>query len=268
MDALCIYKKVQNEVQTIYRSRLQTQIFLSLNEGKQSLSQVRGITGSTSQAIIPLIRKFENDQLIEIKNHNYYLTSPGKVVTSNIADSIMTIGVVDRHKYFWSNHYLEGIPTYLLNEIRCLYNSKLISDTNTEIFNVYNNYLRILNEADHVFGVSSIMSTGHADVLSERVCEGIPVELIVTSNVAEQLRREPYVEKINALDGHTNFKLMVADENMRVGVTVTDKCLSLGLYKKDGVTYDTTTDLFSFDQMAVKWGERLFNYYRSRAKPF
>ncbi|HJH28919.1 MAG TPA: DUF1724 domain-containing protein [Methanosarcinaceae archaeon] len=28
------------------------------------------------------------------------------------------------------------------------------------------------------------------------------------------------------------------------------------------------TDLFSFDQMAVKWGERLFEYFRNRAKPF
>ena len=239
-----------------------------MNEGKQTLFQIREITGSTSQAIIPLIRKLENDQLIAKKKQDYYLTPLGKVVASNIADSIMTIGVVDRHKYFWANHYLEGIPTSLLNEIGCLYNSKLISDTNTEIFNVYNNYLRILNEADNVFGVSSIMSTGHADIISERVCEGIPVELIVTSDVAEQLRREPYVEKINALDGHTNFKLMVADENMRVGVTVTDKCLSLSLYKKDSVTYDTTTDLFSFDQMAVKWGERLFKYYRNGAKPF
>ncbi len=268
MDALCTYKTVKNEVQTIYRSRLQTQILLSLNEGKQKLSQMRVITGSTSQAIIPPIRKLENDQLIEKKKRDYYLTPLGKVIASKIADSVMTIGVVDQHKCFWANHYLEGIQSSLLNEIRCLYNSKLISDINTEIFNVYNNYLTILNEADHVFGVSSIMSTGHADVLSQRVCEGIPIELIVTSDVAEQLRQEPYVEKINALDGYTNFKLMVADENIRVGVTVTDKCLSLGLYKKDGVTYDTTTDLFSFDQMAVKWGERLFEYYRNRAKPF
>jgi len=67
MDALCTYNKVKNEVQTIYRSRLQTQILLSLNEGKQTLSQIRGITGSTSQAIIPPIRKLENDQLIKKK---------------------------------------------------------------------------------------------------------------------------------------------------------------------------------------------------------
>jgi len=268
MDVPGTYKNVRNEVQSIYRSRLQTQILLSLNEDKQTLSQIRGITGSTSQAIIPLIRKLETDQLIEIKKHGYYLTPLGKIVASRIADSIMTIGAVNLHKYFWANHYLEGIPTSLLNDIWCLYNSKLISDTNIEIFNVYNNYLKILNEAEHVFGVSSIMSPGHADALSERVCEGIPVKLIVTSDVAEQLRQEPYAEKINALDGHTNFKLMVADEDVRVGVTVTDKCLSLGLYKKDGVTYDTTTDLFSFDQMAVKWGERLFEYYKNRARPF
>ncbi|SNQ59143.1 transcriptional regulator FilR1 domain-containing protein [Candidatus Methanoperedens nitratireducens] len=58
---------------------------------------------------------------------------------------------------------------------------------------------------------------------------------------------------------------MVTDENIKVGMTVTDRCLSLGLYKKDGVTYDTTTDLFSFNRRAIEWGRRLFEYYHQRS---
>jgi predicted transcriptional regulator len=112
------------------------------------------------------------------------------------------------------------------------------------------------------------MSTGHADAIAERACKGIQVQLIVTNDVAEQLRQEPYVEKIEALKGYTNFRILVTNENVKFGLTVTDKCLSLGLYKNDGVTYDTTTDLFSFDQIAVNWGERLFEYYKNLTRPF
>lgn len=268
MDIFEVYEKAIDEIQTIHRSRLLTQILLSLSENKKTLTQIREVTGSTSQAIIPRIRILESHQLIEIKDHEYYLTPLGKIVTSKIADSIMTMGGIRQHRYFWANHYLEGIPTPFLNEIGCLYNSRIIADTNVEIFNVYKNYLKILNEAEHISGVTPIMSTGHADAIAERIFKGIPVELIVTSDVAEQLKQEPYVEKIEALNDYTNFRLLVTNENVKFGLTVTDKCLSLGLYKKDGVTYDTTTDLFSFDQMAVKWGERLFEYYKNLTRPF
>ncbi len=74
------------------------------------------------------------------------------------------------------------------------------------------------------------------------------------------------MEKINALKDYENFKLMVMDEQIRVGLIVTDKSLSLGLYKKDGVTYDIASGIFSFDPTALEWGGRLFEYYRARSR--
>lgn len=266
MGILDIYKKAGNDVQAIYRSRLTTEILLSLNEGNKTLSQLREITGSTSQAIIPKIRNLESDQLIEAKEKGYCLTQLGKIVASSIADSFITMGTINKHKHFWSDHCLEEIPTSLLKEIGCLYNSEIISDTNIDIFNLYSTNLKIIKEAEHVFGVSSVVTTEYADSISKKVCEGIPVELIVSSDVAEQLKQEPYVEKINALKDYENFKLMVMADNIFGGLIVTDKCLSLSLYKKDGVTYDITSGIFSSDQMAVGWGKRLLEYYKERSK--
>ncbi|MGD9777802.1 MAG: ArsR family transcriptional regulator, partial [Methanosarcina sp.] len=80
MNNFEIYKKMGDDVQTIYRSRLLTEILLSLNEGSRKLSQLREITGSTSQALIPKLRKLEVDHLIETKGREYFLTSAGKIV--------------------------------------------------------------------------------------------------------------------------------------------------------------------------------------------
>nr|WP_135605354.1 transcriptional regulator FilR1 domain-containing protein [Methanococcoides sp. NM1] len=266
MDILEIYRKAGNDVQAIYRSRLITEILLSLNEGSKTLSQLREITGSTSQAILPKIRKLESGQLIEAKKDGYCLTRLGQIIASRIVDSFMIMGTINKHKCFWSDHCLEVIPSSLLKEIGYLYNSEIISDSNIEIFNVYGTNLKIIKEAEHVFGVSSVVTTEYADSISKKVCEGIPVELVVSSDVAEQLKQEPYVEKINALKDYENFKLMVMDENIRLGLIVTDKCLSLSLYKKDGVTYDITNGIFSFYPTAVGWGKRLFEYYKDRSK--
>jgi len=64
MNSFEIYNEMEDNLQTIYRSRLLTEILLSLNESSRKLSQLREITGSTSQAIIPKLRKLEEDYLI------------------------------------------------------------------------------------------------------------------------------------------------------------------------------------------------------------
>ncbi|MEL7663072.1 MAG: transcriptional regulator FilR1 domain-containing protein [Methanosarcina mazei] len=265
MNHFEIYKNMDDGVQAIYRSRLLTEILLSLNEGSRKLSQLREITESTSQAIIPKLRKLEADHLIETKEHEYFLTSAGKIVASGIADSFVTFWTINKFKHFWLRHYLEEIPSPLLKEIGCLYESEILKNRGMEILNIYNNQLKMIKEADHIYGISSAVTEGYADSISERVKEGIPIELIVPLHVAGELKLSPYVEKLAALKNHETFKLMVMDEDIKVGLIVTDKHLSLSLYKKEGIEYDISTGLFSSDSKAIEWGERLFWYCKGKA---
>jgi len=266
MKSFEIYREMGDDVQAIYRSRLITEILLSLNESSRKLSQLREITGSTSQAIIPKLRKLEADHLIEAKEHEYYLTQTGKIVASRLADSFATVGTINKFKQFWSGHYLEGIPVFLLKEIGCLYESEVLKDRGMKVLEVYNNQLKMIKEADHIHGISSVVTEGYADSISERVKEGISVELIVPPHIVGKLKQSPYLEKIDALKDYNSFKLMVVDEDIKVGLIVTDKRLSLSLYKKDGVEYDITTGLFSLDPKAIEWGERLFWYCKGKAE--
>jgi predicted transcriptional regulator len=88
---------------------------------------------------------------------------------------------------------------------------------------------------------------------------------VVYSQVVERLTKEPYASNMQALSGYPNFTVWVTGEKLQVGLTVTDKYLSLGLFKKDTDLYDSSTDLFSKEPSAVAWGERLFQYYRVRS---
>ncbi|AKB19014.1 transcriptional regulator, ArsR family [Methanosarcina sp. WWM596] len=208
MSGFKIYREMGDDVQAIYRSRLITEILLSLNESSRKLSQLREITRSTSQAIIPKLRKLEADHLIETKEHEYYLTQTGKVVASRLSNSFATVGTINKFKHFWSGHYLERIPGPLLKEIGCLYESEVLNDKGTKILNVYNNQLKMIKEAGHIHGISSVVTEGYADSISERVKERIPVELIFPLHIADELKQSPYLEKIDALKDYENFKLM------------------------------------------------------------
>jgi predicted transcriptional regulator len=192
----------------------------------------------------------------------YHLTPLGQVLTSRIMDFFSTLGSIRKHKDFWGTHDLTGIPHEYLLEIGNLNNSDIILDTTEDVIHVYTLYLKIVKEANYIHGASSVMSPGLAESLSGRILEGIPVELIVSVEAADKLREEPYRSSIQPLLSYPNFKIMVAQIPFRIGLTVTDKCISMGLFKKEGKMYDVGSDLYSVDHKAIEWGERLFQFFK------
>lgn len=265
MKSLKAYELIEDEIKSIYRSRLQTQILLSLNTGNKTLLQLREITGSSSQAIIPKIRILESSNFVEIDRHSYRLTAIGKIATNRINESVLTFGVITKFENFWKNHHLKGIPDTLLNEIGDLYNSQVIMDTSEDVFKAFAHYLKNLRESREVYVVSSFTSLELIDAVIERLSQGISVQVIITKDVFEKLDKEPYVELCHRMLQFQNLKLCVTGEYVKIGLTVTEKFLSLGLYKKDGALYDFSEDFFSFDDKAIEWGRKFFQYYKERS---
>jgi len=265
MESLAVYNKTYKLIQSIYSSRLKIQILLSVAEGTKTLSELRDVTGSTSQAIIPKIRGLERLSLIEPLEHGYVLTSTGKIVASKIGDFVLTMGELTQHKEFWATHDIEGIPHPFLHGIGDLFDSEVKFDTTDQMFHVYSNFVRVLKEGSYIHGISSVMSAEVADVLVERVLAGVPVDLIVNRNIVGGLSQEPFASKIQVLRSFPHFHIWVTDEPLRIGITVTDKHLSFGLNKKETSSYDSSADMYSRDPRALAWAERLFQYYRERS---
>jgi predicted transcriptional regulator len=261
------YTRIMGDIQALFRSRLQIQILLALADGDKTLAQLRDRTGSSSQALIPKIRGLESQMLIEQRNYEYLLTPLGLVLTSRITDFVMTIGSIRRHKDFWGSHDLTGIPQEFLFDIGKLINSELVYDTTEDVVHVYSLFLKILKEAAFIHGAASMMSPGMGEAVFARVLEGIPVDLIVNQEAAEALQKEPYASALTQLLKFPNFKIYVAQVPFRIGLTITDKCVSIGLFKKDGKMYDSGSDLFSTDPAAMAWGEKIFIHFKENSVP-
>jgi predicted transcriptional regulator len=265
MEPLDVYNNTYKQIQSIFSSRLKVQILLSVVGGPKQLSELREVTGSTSQAIIPKIRSLERVSLIEPCDHGYCITPVGRIIATKIGDFVLTMGELMQHREFWATHDLEGIPQQFLYQIGDLIGSEVKFDTTDDMFHVYSHFVTILKQAGYIHGISSVMSPSVADVLSERIIAGVPVELVVSHNVVENLMQEPFLNKIQQLKPYKNFKIMVVDDPLHFGITITDKHLSLGLNKTISHIYDSSADVFSNEPKARKWAEQLFQYYRNRA---
>lgn len=253
------------DIQALFRSRLQIQILLALVDGNKTLAQLREITGSSSQALIPRIRKLESGNLITISDYEYHLTPVGRLLSKKMQDIIRFKSITTKHKNFWHQHSSEEIPEEFLDTIGDLYNSEIIADTDINIFNVYFNFLKIIQEAKHLNILTPISSPAHVCAVMKRIGEGVYGEILVREELFRQISVSSDFDKIHELATQTNSKIFILEKPPKLGLTVTDKHLSLGLYKKDGV-FDTTTDLFSVDEKAVHWGQMLYNHYRDTAE--
>lgn len=266
MDTLEVYEKHHKLIHLIYSSRLKIQIMLTLIGGNAPLSRLREVTGSTSQAVIPKIRTLESLSLIEPVDYEYRLTPIGRIVAESIERYISLIGGIATQRAFLTTHDLSDVPRELLERVGDLIQAEIKVDETTDIFFVYRHYLDILKDARYIHGISSAVSPLLATFLAEKVAQGVPVELVVSQDVVFLLKQEPYVSNLRELTGSGNFILWVIDRPMKIGLTVSDRYLSLGLNKLGTNQYDTSTDLFSNDPTAVAWGERLFMYFRDRSQ--
>lgn len=266
VSPLEIYNEYHDDVQAIFRSRLLTQVMIALGSGSKPLSTLRDITGSSSQALIPKIRYLEGLHYVESVKGDYALTPMGRLVEPKIERVVTLIGAMQRHRDFWVEHEIEGIPPEFLDEIGDLYNAMVVKNIEEDIFVVYATFHAILKKAAWIHGVTSIASPLLADVVKEAVTQGTPGELVVSQELLRRLGDEPYSTTLRSLQGYTNFKIYVSPSPIRLGMTVTDRSLSLGLYRRDTDKYDATTDLVTTDAAAVSWGERLFQHYKMDAE--
>ena len=266
MNPIDTYSEVMGEIQSLYRSRLQIQILLSLLERQRTLSELREITGSTSQALIPKIRRLESANYIEIEDYQYHLTPVGSVLAGKIRDLIMFQAAATRHKKFWSDHYVGGIPEPFLSRIGMLSESDIVCDTQKDIFNVFLNFLKSIKEAEKIRILTPVSSPAHMDAVVKRVKEGIPVELVIGRELAEKFRQSPYVEMLQEIAGNTGSSIRVADKPLLMSLCMTDKCISLGLFRNDMTNYDNTSCLSGSDEDAIAWAERVFEHFRDISK--
>jgi predicted transcriptional regulator len=248
-------------------SDLRKKILLALKNGTTSLADVREVTGASSTAAIHALRELEKEHLtFQDGKRNYLLTSTGKIVALHIERFLQTVNVITQFAKFWLEHDLSGIPEDSLKNIGCLHESQILTSTATDVFNAFSTFIALLGDAKVIRGVAPVFTPDLLDIYAELAAKGIPIELVVTrevlENVLELADRSPRKNQLKA-----NLKLFVIEQNPKTAFTVTDYFLMVGLFRFDG-SYDNSDQLLSYSNDSIEWGRELFDYYVRASKEF
>jgi len=240
-------------------SDLRRNILMSLHDDKKSLGNLRDELEISSTTAIHALKELENYNLtFQDKDKNYLLTNIGRVIAVKLLDFNDAAEVLEKHKEFWLEHDMSGIPKHLIEKIGWLKDSKLIKDTDTEILKAHLNYINLLKNAKEIRGVSSIYVPEFASLYKELATEMVDVRLILSKDVIAKID-ETILNQIT-IGNNSNFNLFVMNMNLKAAISVTDYFVSLGLFRIDG-TYDYSNDLISYSKEAITWGNEFFDHY-------
>lgn len=239
-------------------SDLRRNILISLYDGKKSLGHLRDEMKVSSTTAIHALRELEKYNLtFQDEDKNYLLTTIGRVISAKLVDFSDAAEVLEKHKRFWLEHDVSGIPKHMIEKIGWLKDSELIKSTEIDIFKVHSNFINLLKNAQKVRGVSSIYVPEYTSLFHELINKNVDVQLIISKEVLEKLDEATLSQLIT--DSKPNFDMFVMNENLKAAITVTDYFISIGLFRVDG-TYDYSNDLISYSKEAIAWGNMFFDY--------
>lgn len=267
-NILKIYEEVKDDIKFLGISSVRMKIMLCLNDGPKKTKQLRKLTGMQSSTILHGINELEKHNLVLREGNTFHLSEMGIVILPKLVDITKTIFVLENNCSLWLNHEIQSIPPDLLMEIGCLSDSEVVEADITDIMKTHGNYLDMVSKSKRVKGVSSFIHPEYVGIYTDLMKNnGVKVELVLTDKVIKEMIKSIDTKGLKdfiSLYTKGNLTLWRLDEEVKVAFTVTDKFLSLGLYKKDG-RYDSLRDLVSENSDSIKWGNKLFDHYQKKA---
>lgn len=129
-------------------SDLRRNLLISLNEGKKSLGDLRDKLQISSSTAIHALRELErNDFALQNKNRDYLLTDIGRIIALKLLDFSNAAVALEKHKKFWIQHDLAGIPDHLLEKIGWLKDSMIINIDTLDIIKAHRSYIGLIKTA-------------------------------------------------------------------------------------------------------------------------
>ncbi|HNS24998.1 MAG TPA: winged helix-turn-helix domain-containing protein [Methanobacteriaceae archaeon] len=266
-NAYELLDEVQDNLKFLAISGVRAKILITLQEGPKNLSELRELINLRSSTILHGMNELEKRNIVRKTGDRYNLSATGQILTLNFVDLVKSIIVAKRYEDLWEGHQIDGIPVHLMLQIGSLINADLITSEPTDIYKPHLNFTQIASDSKKFWGISPFFHSEYTELMIEMVSRGVDTKIIVTESIMNKLHelaaQDP--EAFANLTSQENFELWITDKEVKLGFTVTDRFISLGLALDDG-TYDYSMDLVSDDHDAIIWGEKLFEYYRERSK--
>ncbi|WP_406662358.1 winged helix-turn-helix domain-containing protein [Methanolobus sp. ZRKC3] len=246
---------------TIFLSDKRKDSLLLLIDGPMSIDDIKNNLNVTTSAIMTQIKILIDHGLVVYANDRYFLSNFGEVIARKMLPLVKTLQVYSDNLEYWDNHKFSSIPTLLQDRISEIGSCSLVEPDLNRMYELPKDLEDNLAEAKTIMEVSSYFSPAYTSKYLEYARKGVKMSLIVTEHVFERIRDEyrPTLEEFISMG---NVDLYVYHDDIGLASCIaTDKFLSFALFFKNGMYHNHA--MIGYEKSALKWGEALFEYFKT-----
>lgn len=243
-------------------SEKRKEILFLLEEKPCTLSDIKDYFSVTSPEISPRIKEMLTYNLIEKTEKDYRITPIGRAIITHFRPFLQLIDTIEKNEPFWEDHYLGDIPQDFLDDLSALKMCDVVSDSIENIYESHKTFKENTSKSSYLKGVSSIFIPTYPDFVVDMAERSLPTSLILTEKVFSKVRDE-HREKLQLFLDSSGMELYVIDD-VKIAFVVTDVFFSMSLFFNND-SYDPRNDLIGYDELALKWGNALFEHYKIRS---
>jgi predicted transcriptional regulator len=238
-------------------------LLLLLIERPMCMEEIKNTLNVTTSAMMTQIKILIDQGLVVYENDLYKLSHFGEVIVRKIVPLVDTLKVYSDNIEYWEAHNFSAIPSYLQDRVDELGECELIEPDLNRMYELPLKLETSLEKVSSIREVSSYFSPAYPSKYLGLARKGVDICLIVSAPVFERLRNEYnlVLEEFLRMD---NVGIYVHTDAIGLASCITtDKFLSFSLFFRNGIYHNHA--MMSFDGRAAKWGNDLFEYFKSRS---
>ena len=261
------FPNFQEDVKFLINSDIRLKILGCLYKFPASIKEIEEQTGYRYSSVLDNINKLEQKKFIYSIEDKFYLFNSTKIKLTNVLYFNKAGNFLKENSDFL-NYSLIDITNETMKDLSALEGSKLIESNNIDLFKATETFQRSLTGFKFLKGIFPYFHPQHDDIISYWIDNDCTVELILPDVVSEAVKDfiKEYVPKSPGVK-NKYVKLKHNDANIQFAFTVSDKCLVLAFYTKNG-QFNQNTVITSTTQEAIDFGLKLFEEYEKQCEDY
>ena len=249
--------------ETIWFSEKRRKIMLLLLDGPKKPDEMKEAFGVTWRSLILPLKELKEAELVCNPEGIYELSYIGKLIAETVKPINEILKFFEKDTDYWVKRNLDSIPEYLLDRIGEIEEYTISEPELNDMFEPTVEFTDGLLHSKHVHSIFSIYHPLYPPFYSELAEKGIQVSIIFTQSVLQRIT-EDRNEELQKMKDLENTKLFLYEKEMcPPSIVVTDTLFSASFFNISGM-YDHR-DIMAFSQSSLKWGEEMFEHYKSLA---
>ena len=240
-------------------------ILLLLLEGAKSSKELQTLLNVEWPSLKHPIKELKEERFIIQENSTYRLSNIGKIMVEATLPLLDMVSTFEGDVHYWRSRDLNVVPKELAKRIGEITDYSLIRLDVNKMFEPLKYSLQDITHSSSLIALLAIVEPTTPKLLQTIAENGSKISIVVTEEYLEKIKQISYAE-LNKLLNLKNVNLFVFKEAVKPPqIMIADNKMTAIFFNENG-KYDYM-EIVTDNEIALKWGEELFIYYKDLSRP-